>query len=215
MLSNEYVIACENPVNWATSEAASSILCSNEILPIVVSPLGRVVGMLSYPKNLATSSATSAMQWISWRKVGATISFVSGSRVSSTFARYASISSFVRSVPRSALMRSGSNGTLEGSLTSLQISTHPPTTSPAPSSSISWHARSIAAFALFGSSPFSNLPDASVRSPILLEERRMFVPLKHAASKSTVCTLSVIMEFSPPMIPAMPTAFFPSQIIRT
>ena len=32
-------------------------------------------------------------------------------------------------------MRSGSNGTLEGSLTSLQISTHPPTTSPAPSSS--------------------------------------------------------------------------------
>ena len=42
------------------------------------------------------------------RKVGATISFVSGSRVSSTLARYSSISSFVRSVPRSALIFSGS-----------------------------------------------------------------------------------------------------------
>ena len=124
------------------------------------------------------------------------------SRVSSTFARYASISSFVRSVPRSALMRSGSNGTLEGSLTSLQISTHPPTTSPAPSSSIScMHDQLLLLH--YSDQAFSIYRMHSVRSPILLEERRMFVPLKHAASKSTVCTLSVIMEFSPPMIPAM------------
>ena len=43
----------------------------------------------------------------------------------------------------------------------------------------------------------------------------MFVPSKQAASKSIVFTSSVIMEFSPPMIPAMPTDFSPSQITRT
>ena len=38
----------------------------------------------------------------------------------------------------------------------------------------------------------------------------MFVPSKQAASKSIVFTSSVIMEFAPPMIPAMPTDFSPS-----
>ena len=118
-------------------------------------------------------------------------------------------------VPRSALILSASNDTRTGSFFLLYTSTIPPTTSPAPISSISWQARLIASSALFGSSPFSNLPDASVRSPTFLLDLRMLVPSKHAASNNMVCTLSVIMEFSPPMIPAIPTAFSPSQIIRT
>ena len=91
----------------------------------------------------------------------------------------------------------------------------PPTTSPAPNSSISWHARSIAAIAFSGSNPFSNLPDASVLKPILLEESRIFVPSKHAASNNNVLISSVTIEFSPPMIPAIPISFSPSQIIKT
>ena len=40
--------------------ATASIRSLNGSLPVVASPVGRVVGILSYPKNLATSSATSA-----------------------------------------------------------------------------------------------------------------------------------------------------------
>ena len=39
--------------------------------------------------------------------------------------------------------------------------------------------------------------------------------IKTCSSKRTVFTSSVIIEFSPPMIPAIPTAFSPSQIIST
>ena len=49
-------------------------------------------------------------------------------------------------------------------------------------------ARLIAASALWGSSPFSNLPEASVRRPTRLADLRMLAPLKDAASKSTVFT---------------------------
>ena len=117
-------------------------------------------------------------------------------------------------MPRSLLLYSGSNGILFSSRCSKQTSIIPPTTSPAPSSSISWQARSMAADALLGSSPLSNFPEASVCRPRRLLERRMFVPSKQAASKTMVVTSSVILEFSPPMIPAMPISFSPSQIIR-
>ena len=119
------------------------------------------------------------------------------------------------SVPSIRLIFSASNGTRTGSFFLLYTSIAPPTTSPAPSSSTSWQARFSASIALFGSSPFSNLPEASVRSPTRLLDLRIFTPSKQAASKSIVFTLSVIMEFSPPIIPAIPTAFSPSQIIRT
>ena len=93
-------------------------------------------------------------------------------------------------------------------------STTPPTTSPAPSSSISWHALFIAASAFSGSRPFSNFPEASVLIPSLLVLFLMLVPSNVAASNSIVLTSSVIIEFSPPIIPARPTAFSPSQITR-
>ena len=38
LLSNEYVIACENPQNCAISPATSLTVCLNETLPIVVAP---------------------------------------------------------------------------------------------------------------------------------------------------------------------------------
>ena len=125
-----------------------------------------------------------------------------------------SISSGVTFVPRSLLYFSGSNGILFSVFFSGYTSTIPPTTSPAPNSSINAHARLMAASALFGSRPFSNLPDASVRSPSLFAESLIFVPSKHAASNKISFTSSVIFEFSPPMIPAIPTGFSASQIMR-
>ena len=106
----------------------------------------------------------------------------------------------------------GSNGSLFLVTGSGYTSTAPPTTSPASSSSISWHALLIASIAFSGSSPFSNLPDASVLKPIFLVVFLMLVPSNVAASKSIVWTSSVIIEFSPPMIPAIATGFSPSQI---
>ena len=164
-------------------------------------PFGSVVGILSYPKNLAASSATSAMQWISWRKVGATISFVSGSRVSSTFARYASISSFVRSVPRSALMRSAQNGTLEGSL--LHCRYQPSSYNFTCSQffhQLAWHGQLL--LCIIRIKPFFKFTGC-----ILYEVRfswkiyECFRSVEACRFKSTVfIALSVIMEFSPPMI---------------
>ena len=119
------------------------------------------------------------------------------------------------SVPRNLLIFSGSNLILVFLFSKFETSITPPTTSPAPSSSTSWHARLIASIALFGSRPFSNFPDASVRRPTLFDESLIFVPSKHAASKSIVLTSSVIIEFSPPIIPAIPTGFSASQIIST
>ena len=109
----------------------------------------------------------------------------------------------------------GSNGSLFLVTGSGYTSTTPPTTSPASSSSISWHALLIASIAFSGSSPFSNLPEASVLKPIFLVVFLMLVPSNVAASKSIVWTSSVIIEFSPPMIPAIPMDFLPSQIIST
>ena len=80
---------------------------------------------------------------------------------------------------------------------------------------MSWQARLTASSAVLGSSPFSYFPEASVRSPSRLAERRIFVPSKQALSNTIVFTSSVILEFSPPMMPAMPTSFSPSLIIRT
>ena len=131
----------------------------------------------------------------------------------SSLSKYLSISSELTSVPRSLLYLSGSNGSTFSSGFTGNTSTIPPTTSPAPSSSISSHALLIAASALYGSSPFSNLPDASVLRPAFFAEILMLAPSKHAASKSIVLTSSVILEFSPPMIPASPIAFSPSHII--
>ena len=118
------------------------------------------------------------------------------------------------SVPRIRLYFSGSKGKVIPSFFSGYTSTTPPTTSPAPSCSTSSQARFIAWIALLGSSPFSKMPEASVRIPSFFADTRILAPSKHAASKSMVFTLSVIIEFSPPMMPPMPTGFLPSQIIR-
>ena len=155
------------------------------------------------------------MQFKSWRKDGISSLLVSTSYFTSIRLKYSIISSMEIFVPRRALILSVSNGRDTGCFGFGYTSTAPPITSPAPSSSISWHARSIAAMAFSGSSPFSNLLEASVLSPILLEERRILVPLKQAASNNNVLISSVTMEFSPPMIPASPTSFSPSQIMST
>ena len=49
LLSNEYVIAWENPQNRATELAIFSICTLSGILPDVDSPDGSVIGILSYP----------------------------------------------------------------------------------------------------------------------------------------------------------------------
>ena len=67
--------------------------------------------------------------------------------------------------------------------------------------------------AFSGSSPFSNLPDASVLKPNFLVAFLILVPSNVAASKSIVVTSSVIFEFSPPIIPARPMALSASHII--
>ena len=188
---------------------------SNWSFPAVAAPDGSVVGILSYPENLATSSARSHVRRTSCLQVGTLITFFSLSYFRSTASKYPIISSSENEVPRSPLIFSGSNGTSDGSLFSGYTSTIPPTTSPAPNSSMSSQARLTASSAVFGSRPLSNFWEASVCRPIRLEERRMFVPLKQAASKRTVFTSSVIMEFSPPMMPPMPTGFSASQIMMT
>ena len=211
-LSKEYVIACEKPVNCATSPATSSMLLSNVILPIVVEPLGSVVGILSYPKNLATSSAISASLFRSCLNVGIISSLFFSSYSTSSLVKYSSISLLETSVPRSALYLAGSKAILFLATGAGYTSTTPPTTSPAPSCSIKSHALFMASSASSGSSPFSNLPAASVLKPIFLADFLMLVPSNVAASKSIILTSSVIIEFSPPMIPAKPTALSPSHI---
>ena len=126
--------------------------------------------------------------------------------------KYSSISASDTSVPRSALYLAGSKAILFLDTGLGYTSTTPPTTSPAPSCSIRSHALFIASSASSGSSPFSNLPAASVLKPIFLDDFLMLVPSNVAASKSIVLTSSVIIEFSPPMIPANPTALSPSHI---
>ena len=57
-----------------------------------------------------------------------------------------------------------------------------------------------------GSRFFSNLAEASVRMPRARAVLRMEVPLKLADSKTTSTVSSTISLFSPPMMPARPTA---------
>ena len=90
----------------------------------------------------------------------------------------------------------------------------PSTTSPAPSSSTSSQARSTAGRVFMGSSPFSNLADASVRMPRASAPLRMQVPSKQADSNTTSVVSSTISLFSPPMMPARPTALPSSAITR-
>ena len=56
------------------------------------------------------------------------------------------------------------------------------------------------------SNPFSNFAEASVRIPSARAVLRMVVPSKLADSKTTSTVSSTISEFSPPMMPARPTA---------
>ncbi len=65
-----------------------------------------------------------------------------------------------------------------------------------------------------GSRPFSNLADASVRIPRASAPRRMQVPSKQADSNTTWLVSSTISEFSPPMMPARPTALPSSAMTR-
>ena len=156
----------------------------------------------------------SAIHSRSCLNVGTVILFVSGLYSSSIALKYSSISSLGMSVPKSLLTASSSNEIVTGCLSCGYTSTIPETTVPAPSSSISWQALLIASSALFGSRPFSNLPDASVRRPSLLAESLMLVPSNVAASNKISLTLSVIIEFSPPMIPAIAICSSSSQIIK-
>ena len=116
-------------------------------------------------------------------------------------------------VPSKELILSGSNLTLLSTIGFGYISTIPPTTSPAPSSSTKAQALFMADKALFGSSPFSNLDDESVLKPNFLAESLILVPSKVALSKIIVLTLSVIFEFSPPIIPAIAKGLLASFIM--
>lgn len=116
------------------------------------------------------------------------------------------IVSLSTSVPNRALIFSGSRVKTVGWGTKLRMSMTPSTTSPAPSSSTSSQARSTAGRVFIGSRPFSNLADASVRIPRANAPLRMVVPSKQADSKTTSVVSSTISEFSPPMMPARPTA---------
>ena len=61
--------------------------------------------------------------------------------------------------------------------------------------------------------PFSNLVDASVLKDNLLDESLIVSLSKLAASISTLVVFDVISESKPPIIPAIPNVFSPSQII--
>ena len=58
----------------------------------------------------------------------------------------------------------------------------------------------------WGSRPFSNFAEASVRMPRARAALRMAVPLKLADSNTTSTVSDTISLFSPPMMPARPTA---------
>ena len=139
---------------------------------------------------------------------------VEASYSSSSLLKISSMVSASISVPRRSLILVGLNSILLRSLRGAHTSTTPPTTSPQPSSSISAQALLMASMAFLGSTPFSNFPDASVLKPSLLADFLIFAPLKVAASKSMVLTSSVILLFSPPMIPAIPMAL-PASLIMS
>ncbi len=89
------------------------------------------------------------------------------------------------------------------------ISMVPSSTSPQASCSTSSQARWTAGMVSMGSRFFSNLPEASVRSPRAKAVWRMEVPSKLADSKTTVVVSATISEFSPPIIPARPMGLSP------
>ena len=65
-----------------------------------------------------------------------------------------------------------------------------------------------------GSRPFSNLALASVRMPRARAPLRMVAPSKQADSNTTSTVSSTISLFSPPMMPARPTARVSSAMTR-
>ena len=91
---------------------------------------------------------------------------------------------------------------------------HSSVTVPAPSSSVKCRARFIASTTVYSSVPFSKCALASVRFPSARALRRMLSRANFAASKTTAVVVSLISELRPPMMPARPTGFSPSQIRR-
>ena len=85
-------------------------------------------------------------------------------------------------------------------------------TLPQPRSSTSSQARSRALKAFSGSSPFSYLEEASVRSPFLMAVFLTLTALKVADSKRMLVVVSRTSEFSPPITPAMAQTFSSSAI---
>ena len=81
------------------------------------------------------------------------------------------------------------------------------TMSPQPSISTSMHARSSASMQVAAHTPFSNLPEDSVRMPRLLAVTRLLPLSKAAHSNSTLAVSETISLSSPPMMPARPVAF--------
>ena len=116
------------------------------------------------------------------------------------------------SVPRRALIFSGSSFSVVSSKGFGTTSITPGTTSPAPRSSISSQARSTAFTVFCISRPFSKREEASVRMPRAVAVRRTDGPLKQALSKRTIAVSPTISEFSPPMTPATATGFSVSQM---
>ena len=98
------------------------------------------------------------------------------------------------------------------SLEKFPTSLDPSTTSAIPISDASWQTLSTAVLARLGSSPFSNLEEASLLRLSLLEVFLIFSLLKFAPSNKTLTVLSVISESSPPIIPARPMISWPSVI---
>ena len=88
----------------------------------------------------------------------------------------------------------------------------PLTTSPQQSFSTSSKARFKATSHILGSSPFSNLAEASVLMPRALAVVRTDGPSKQAASKTTSTVSSIMPLYSPPITPATATGFSLSAI---
>ena len=87
-----------------------------------------------------------------------------------------------------------------------------PFTEPHSSIFTSIHARSSASRQPSGLTPFSNLPEASVRTPSLRAVMRLFARSNAADSNSTLAVSPTISDSSPPMMPASPVAFSASAI---
>ena len=154
------------------------------------------------------SSAISFMQPRSARKEGAVTTLPS--TLHSSLRRISVIYSGERSTPRKRLIRSGLSVRVAGSVLVGYTSMTPSTTSPAPRSSTSSHARSSPPRQFSGSRPFSKREEDSVLMPFFFAVTRTEGPEKQALSNTTVAVLSVISLFAPPITPARAQAFLPS-----